>query len=252
MANSKKLVVGDVEVRRPAGRAPDGDHETLTQTQASSTQMDETIFAAALVLDARLPTTEPARSQMSALRDSLLASLVGQSSGAILRHRSVDGQVAAAVNMERSVAVLGRALAEVETPVSPQLARSMQSTENVWRDMEAEFGLLSSLEVSRSAGSKSPNRSYASEQRARGKLLAIKRPGGLRYPGFQIDSREHAIRPVMKELIEVAATADNSEADLALWLYSPTGYLDGARPVDQLDSPEMVVEAAKQSFNVEW
>jgi hypothetical protein len=163
-----------------------------------------------------------------------------------------DRLVLAAINMERSIDALGPVLANVETPVSPQLARSLQATENVWRDMQEEFGLLSSREVSELVGSRSPNRSYASDQRSKGKLLAIKRPGGLRYPGFQFDPRLHVIRPVMEELIKVAAEADNSEADLALWLYIPTGYLDGDRPVDRLDDTETVVDAARQSFNVEW
>jgi hypothetical protein len=157
-----------------------------------------------------------------------------------------------AVNMELSIIALGSALESVGGPVSPQLARSVQATENVWRDMEAEFGLLTSTEVSQAVGSKSPNRSYASDQRAAGRLLAIKRSGAYRYPGFQIDRLEHRIRPVMADLLRVAKEAGRSEASLALWMAVPTGYLDGARPVDQLARPEKVVEAARQSFNVQW
>lgn len=155
-------------------------------------------------------------------------------------------------NMAEGVAALGPALAEIDTPVSPQLARSLAATENAWRRLEMEFGLLSSREVSELMGSRSPNRSYASEQRSRGKLIAVKRPGGLRYPGYQFDRSEHAIRPVMAELIRIAADAGRSEASLALWMTTPTGYLDGDRPVDQLSDPDKVVEAAQQSFNVEW
>jgi hypothetical protein len=168
------------------------------------------------------------------------------------RHSTADRMIMAAVNMERSVEALGPALAAMETPVSPQLARSMAATENAWREMESEFGLLSSLEVSELAGSRSPNRSYASEQHAKGRLVAIKRPGGLRYPGFQIDRSEHAILSVMAELISVAAEAGRSEASLALWMTSPSGYLDGDRPVDRLSDAELVVGVARQSFNVEW
>lgn len=158
----------------------------------------------------------------------------------------------AAVNMERSVEALGPLLAKVEPESSPQLARSMQATENVWRSVEHEFGLLSSIEVSKAVGSKSPNRSYASEQRALGRLLAIKRPGGFKYPGFQIDRAEHVIRPLIHDLKVIADAAGRSEGSLALWMVSSTGYLDGARPVDCLDDPETVVEAARQSFNVKW
>jgi hypothetical protein len=118
--------------------------------------------------------------------------------------------------------------------------------------MESEFGLLSSTEVSERVGSRSPNRSYASEQRAKGSLLAVKRPGGLRYPGYQIDPREHTIRPVMRDLIQIATEAGATESDLALWLCVPTGYLDGDRPVDRFHEPEALTEAARQSFNVQW
>lgn len=154
--------------------------------------------------------------------------------------------------MLQSVEALGPALSEIPAETSPQLARSLQATENAWRKMDHEFGLLSSLEVSERVGSRRPNRSYASDQHAKGRLIAVKRPGGLRYPGFQIDHREQQIRPVMEDLMRVARSAEISETSLALWMCSPTGYLEGARPVDRLDQPQGVVEAARQAFNVEW
>ncbi|WP_404290985.1 hypothetical protein [Glutamicibacter arilaitensis] len=158
-----------------------------------------------------------------------------------------------AMNMEQSIAALAPALAEMVTPVSPQLARNLAATENAWRELEAEFGLFTSLEVSALVGSKSPNRSYASEQHSKGKLIAVRRPGGLRYPGFQFDRVEHMILSVISELIGVADSAGRSEASLALWMTSRTGYLDGSRPVDHLSSqPDKVVEAARQSFDIQW
>jgi hypothetical protein len=168
------------------------------------------------------------------------------------RHSTADRLIMAAVNMERSVEALGPALAAMETPVSPQLARSVQATENVWRKIGDEFGLLSSVEVSELVGSRSPNRTYASDQHSKGRLIAVKRPGGLRYPGFQFDRSEHTIRPVFSDLIRAAADAGRTEASLALWMVSPTGYLDGDRPVDRLSRPDDVLEAARQSFNVQW
>ncbi|NMR28101.1 hypothetical protein [Crystallibacter degradans] len=161
--------------------------------------------------------------------------------------------VSAAVNMHRSMKALGAAAAAVETPVSPQVARSVQATENVWRAIEAEFGLLTSTQVSAAVGSSTPNRSFASDQRKAGKLIAIERPGGLRYPGFQFDRETHAVRPVIRELIRTARTAGRTDASLALWMVAPTGYLDGDRPVDRLtDDPEAVVDAAGESFSAEW
>jgi hypothetical protein len=172
-------------------------------------------------------------------RESLLRALAERPSSAMAR-------------MLQSVEALGPALAEPEADTSPQLARSLQATENAWRKMEREFGLLSSREVSERLGSRSPNRSYASDQHSRGRLIAIRRGGAMRFPGFQIDPVEQQIRPVIEDLIRIARDADVSEASLALWLCSPTGYLDGDRPVDRLDRPEEVAKAAENAFGVEW
>ena len=155
-------------------------------------------------------------------------------------------------NVQRSVEALGSAMAEMPSPVSPQLARSAAATERAWRDLESEFGLLTSIEVSTLLGSDPPNRTYASHQRAQGKLIAVKRPKGLRYPGFQFNATEPAILPVMEKLIAVAENAGRSEASLALWMTRPTGYLDGDRPVDWFSEPDKVIQAAKQSFGVQW
>lgn len=169
----------------------------------------------------------------------------------LVAHTSTAGQLPA-VMMRRSAEALGPALAEPEVDTSPQLARSLQATENAWRAIEREFGLLTSREVSERLGSRSPNRSYASDQHSRGRLIAVRRAGGMRFPGFQIDPVEQQIRPVIEDLLRIARSADVSEASLALWLCTPTGYLDGERPVDRLDRPEEVAEAAESAFGVEW
>ncbi|GAC1492682.1 MAG: hypothetical protein NVS2B15_12780 [Pseudarthrobacter sp.] len=57
---------------------------------------------------------------------------------------------------------------------------------------------------------------------------------------------------MIADLVRVAVEAGISEAGLSLWLCTATGYLDGARPVDRLDEPEIVLDAARQAFNVEW
>lgn len=57
----------------------------------------------------------------------------------------------------------------------------------------------------------------------------------------------------MRELIQTARTAGRTDASLALRMVSPTGYLDGGRPVDRLaNDPEAVVDAAGESFTAEW
>jgi len=157
-----------------------------------------------------------------------------------------------AVDMQQSLLSLGPALAKISTPVSPQLARASAATEQAWRDLQNEFGLLTSTEVSNLVGSDSPNRSYASNQRSQGKLIAVKRPKGLLYPGYQFDRTEHAILPVIEQLIILAKAAGRSESSLALWIIRPTSYLDGDRPVDRFTDTDEVLEVAKQAFGVQW
>ncbi|UXN32779.1 hypothetical protein [Glutamicibacter sp. M10] len=169
-----------------------------------------------------------------------------------IEDRSDPSFVGIAVEMEQSLSSLGPALAKIPTSVSPQLARASAATEQAWRELESEFGLLTSTEVSDLVGSDSPNRSYASNQRSQGKLIAVKRPKGLRYPGYQFDRSEHAILPVIEELIALAQAAGRSESSLALWIIRPTGYLDGDRPVDRFSDPERVLEVAKPAFDVQW
>lgn len=136
--------------------------------------------------------------------------------------------------------------------VSPQLARALQATKNVWRNMEAEFGLLSGEEVSAAVGRADLGQTFASNQRAAGNLIGVEHRGRYRYPGFQIDRGQRTVRPVMRDLLVVAQEAGRDEESLALWMVSPTGYLQGVRPVDRIDDPAALLNAARQSFNVEW
>lgn len=64
----------------------------------------------------------------------------------------------AVANVRRSLAALGSAAAVVDVPASPRMARGAQATENAWRAMEAEFGLLTGADVADLMGSKARSR----------------------------------------------------------------------------------------------
>lgn len=98
-------------------------------------------------------------------------------------------------------------LPEGGTGISLQLASALQTTENVWRSIEVEFGLLSGSEVSSAVDPAALGESFASDQRSAGNLLAVKRHGGDPYLGFQIDSGQQTIRPVMRDLLIAAKEA---------------------------------------------
>lgn len=150
----------------------------------------------------------------------------------------------------RGLSSLSPAMAGAAHPVSPQLARSAQATENAWRTIEEEFGLLTSTEAAQQMGY-GGNRTWASTQRRAGKLLGIQRGGGFRYPGFQLDPH---VMPLIGELIALARHHGWSDESLVLWLCSPSAWmLEDRRPVEFLgERPETVRAAAASAMAPQW
>jgi hypothetical protein len=118
----------------------------------------------------------------------------------------------------------------------------MQATENAWRRIEAEFGLLTAREVAELLGARPT------------KLLSVQRGKTLRYPGFQFDREARAILPVIEPLINLARANGWRMADVALWLTSPSTSFDAEdRPVDHLrEDPDAVLAAAQNAFEAEY
>ncbi|WP_448073941.1 hypothetical protein [Georgenia yuyongxinii] len=145
---------------------------------------------------------------------------------------------------------LSPAMAMSATSVSPQLARAAQATENVWRQIGHEFGLLTSTEAAEHMGY-GRNRTWASAQRKAGRLLGVRRGGAYRYPGFQLDAD---VVPVISELVAVARRQGWSDESVVLWLCSPSGWMpEGDRPVDALRTdPRSVLEAAGSAMAPRW
>lgn len=157
------------------------------------------------------------------------------------------------VNMHRSIDALRPALASVATPYSPELAQGLAATENAWRDMEAEFGLLTAQQVAERCGSRAKGRSsLAHDKRRAGQLFGIARLNATLFPGFQIDPTG-TIRPVIARLVKIIKERGRTEEDLAQWMCLPSGYLDDARPVDLLgQQDDAIVAAAEGHFGVQW
>ncbi|MCW2135148.1 hypothetical protein [Arthrobacter sp. VKM Ac-2550] len=159
----------------------------------------------------------------------------------------------ALVNLHRSMEAIRPALASLPLPVSPEVVAGMQSTENAWRAIESEFGMLTGSQVGELLGSRASGRSsYASDKRKAGQLIGVRRRNALVYPGFQFDQEAGRIREVVPGLIAVIREHGRTDEDLAQWLCDPSGYLDGDRPVDYLDEPERMLAAAEGHYGVEW
>lgn len=147
---------------------------------------------------------------------------------------------------------LARAMVELPVPIDPSTARAAQASENVWRHIASEYGLLSSSEASTLLGARNGNRTYASELRRRGELLAARRKNGYVFPGFQFDRRKGTLRSWVQPLLGGAEDADMSHADVIMWMMTPTTYFDGDRPVDHVDNAEVLLDVAERAWNVEW
>ncbi|WP_442545230.1 hypothetical protein ACSBOX_06010 [Arthrobacter sp. KN11-1C] len=156
-------------------------------------------------------------------------------------------------NVRAGVHALGAAMATSPVAVSPQTARSLQAAENIWRSIEREFGMLSSMEVAELLGSRKPNRSLASGLRNDGTIVGIMRGNAYRFPGFQFDADKGAVVPAMPKLIALAREDGRSDEGLVYWLTSPSSlFHEQDRPVDHLHEEEQVLAAARDQFEGTW
>lgn len=143
------------------------------------------------------------------------------------------------------------ALAQQLTPeprvVPPAVVLQARRNAEARMQIDAEFGLLTSEQVAELVGSRSPNRASAAYGlRSARRIFSVTSAGVQRYPGFQFDAVTGQPHAGVAGTLGVLADAAWSGWELALWFTSPTGLLDGHRPVDLLDSdPDAVVAAAR-------
>jgi len=98
--------------------------------------------------------------------------------------------------------------------------------------IEQRYGLLTEAEA-RKSGLPIPE--------AAG-LLALDSASGPRYPGFQF--KDGAPRTDWQVLTQPLREAHWTSRDILLWFAAPTGWLDGRRPADLLDThPQAVLHA---------
>lgn len=94
-------------------------------------------------------------------------------------------------------------------------------------------------------GSKAKNKAaLAARWRAEGKVFAVEHSGDLLYPAFQFDEGGRP-RPIIGKVL-AALGPHVGPWQVALWFVSPNGWLDGARPIELMDTePDRVLEAAR-------
>ncbi len=160
---------------------------------------------------------------------------------------SADEQIRA------SVAALGAAISAVPEYTPPALARAVAVEQNLYRQIDAEFSLLTSTQAGSRMGSRSRTpRNLASSARNSGRVIGIQRGQATYFPGFQFDAQGQPLL-VISQLRRLGIESGWSETSIVHWLMSPTTQLDGQRPVDLLASaPEEVLVAARATWQVQW
>ena len=157
---------------------------------------------------------------------------------------------------EQQLRRTARALAEVlertgqGLEASPEVARSVQASENRWRTIAREYGLLDSRAVAALLGGSGTNRNRAHQLAKEGRIIGVKRGRGTLYPGFEFDHGE--VRPVIAEVAAIGRRNNWTDPHLLLWLASPNGYLEGRVPAQMMDDPDSILEAARQDMAERW
>lgn len=108
--------------------------------------------------------------------------------------------------------------------------------EERWQTMERTGGFLSESDIA------------SLSQPVRASLVGVQRPGGMRYPAFQLVGVEAAkvVPPAWHRLRELLAPAAWGDESLLLWVSAPNAYLDGRSPADEIkDHPAEVTEALR-------
>jgi hypothetical protein len=94
------------------------------------------------------------------------------------------------------------------------------------------------------AGHDSKNRSAtASRWKTAKRIFSVRYKGREIYPAFQF--KDQTPRPIIRQLLE-ALPQDMTNWQVAFWFAGVNGWLDGARPMDRLDAPQEVLEAARR------
>jgi hypothetical protein len=138
------------------------------------------------------------------------------------------------------IAAVFRALESVDGDVSPQLARSVQARINVVKQIGREFGLLTESEAQATLGQGNATDLPDFGVRYRGETL---------YPGFLFEPSPGSempmrVRPLLKDLKEIASEYGWDGQDIVFWMTSPTTlFADHGRPVDHLYEPAEVIAA---------
>jgi hypothetical protein len=181
------------------------------------------------------------RSTLAVGKDQRMASPTGPADG-------TDDDGAVGDWSPETVAAIFRASESAEADVSPQLARSVQATINTVKHIGREFGFLTESETLDAVGQENEE-ALDFTLRYRGQTL---------YPRFLFEPSPGGagpmrVRPLMKDLKNIADEHGWNGADVVLWMASPTTWFaDGGRPVEHLEEPARILAAFEDEAEGTW
>lgn len=151
-----------------------------------------------------------------------------------------------------AIGLVEKVLADSPARIGPGHLAQVALREQHWRDVEAEWGLLSADEVTAlTGGNTRAARDHTSNLRRRKGMAGVKRHGALHYPGFQfmqIAEDRVTVAPAWTLLRELLAPAEWSDADMLTWVSSPNGWLEGRSPAQEIhEHPEDVNDAVRNA-----
>lgn len=173
-------------------------------------------------------------------------------------HASVVATYARTAELtQAALSALGQAAGALQLPVvvSPPLARAAHATSNALAEVGAEFGYLTSADISgRNASTGRNPRALASTWRARDRIVGIRAGRRLLFPAFQFTEQAQP-RPAVGAVVRVLRAAGWDDQDILLWWTAPTGWLGDRRPVDVLlegGQADLLLDAARNKASEDW
>jgi hypothetical protein len=149
---------------------------------------------------------------------------------------------AASGEVEREALVLEAMLPQVS------VLADAATTQLIWNakaraDALIEFGALTPMQIEEMRGVQTKNaHSIVSRWVKESRVFAVDTPGGRVFPGFQFSGGEP--RPVIARVLAALGT-ELRGWEVLTWFTGSSGYIDGDRPVDLLETaPDEVVAAA--------
>ena len=131
----------------------------------------------------------------------------------------------------------------------PRSSTVLQLHRNIEERLELieELGVLTADELAELAGSKAQNpRATASRWRAQGRIFGVRYRNRTVFPAFQFDEDTHTPRHAIGQVLSALPLPLRAGGwDLAFWWTTPNDALDWDRPVDHLDEPSLLRQAAE-------